>query len=75
MLRVYCHNYTTNETKLILEPFSYSEAIQFIYILVSAHGYDYHNITVHEDAELNRSIYAGYSDQEFCYIVEEYEDE
>ena len=69
MLKVYCHK-DDGEDKLYLETVDHAEAIQFIKILVSAHGYDFQDIKTRDDSLLHGTVYGGYSDSEFCYIVE-----
>lgn len=69
MLKVYC--ITPEDKKLYLETEDHAEAIQFIKILVSLHGYSYRFIETKEDAISKRgTFYAGYSASEYCYIEE-----
>ena len=44
MLKVYCQRIDEPEPRLASNAFSWDEAIQFIRILVSVHGYDFRDI-------------------------------
>lgn len=69
MLKVYC--ITPEDKKLYLETEDHAEAIQFIKVLVSLHGYDTRFIKSEDDKTSKRgTLYGGYSGSEYCYIEE-----
>lgn len=73
MLKVYYHRNEDDFTKLSSEAFSWDEAIQFIRILVSVHGYDFRDINQHDVPEEGYTKFDGYAPDEFCYVMEEIE--
>lgn len=70
MLSIYCKR-ENEEPRLASNAFSWDEAIQFIKILVSVHGYDFQIIQQHDDAETQWTIFDGYAPDEYCYIIQE----
>lgn len=70
MLTVYCKK-LNEEPRLASEAFSWDEAIQFIRILVSVHGYDFQDINQHDVPEEGYTKFDGYAEDEFCYVTEE----
>lgn len=70
MLSIYCQR-DNEEPRLASKAFGWDEAIQFIYILVSVHGYDFRDIQQHDDSTTQRTMFDGYAPNEYCYIVQE----
>ena len=73
MLKVYCQRIDEPEPRLASNAFSWDEAIQFIRILVSVHGYDFRDINQHDVPEEGYTKFDGYAPDEFCYVIEEIE--
>lgn len=70
MLKVHCVYQDTNEDKLMLETDDWAEAVQFIKIIVSLHGYDWKKINVIDNISNMCIVYTDYADNEYCYIIE-----
>ncbi len=70
MLKLYCQNIETPNIKLMLETEDWAEIINFLNIIVSAHGYEYKYIQDFEIPE-QKIIKYIYSDKEFCFITAE----
>ena len=70
MLSIYCQR-TNEEPRLASNAFSWDEAIQFIKILVSVHGYDFQKIKWYDDAVTQYTIFGGYAADEYCYVIQE----
>lgn len=71
MLKVYCQRIDESEPRLASNAFSWDEAIQFIRILVSIHGYNWEDIRQYDSSAEQRTIFDGYSTDEYCYIIAE----
>ena len=57
--------------RLASNAFSWDEAIQFIKILVSVHGYDFQDIKYNDDPITKCTIFGGYAADEYCYVIQE----
>ena len=72
MLKIYCQR-QNEEPRLASNAFGWDEAIQFIRILVSVHGYNWEDIRQYDDGETQYTLFDGYAPDEYCYIVQEKE--
>lgn len=71
MLSIYCQR-INEKPRLAANAFGWDEAIQFIYILVSVHGYDFRDVKQYDVPKENYTKFTGYAEDEFCYVVEEF---
>lgn len=71
MLSIYCQRIDEPEPRLASNAFGWDEAIQFIRILVSVHGYNWEDIRQYDSSAKQQTIFDGYSETEYCYVVQE----